>query len=41
MLKTQIWLNSKRPLLLIVAVVGAAVGARYGVCVKGHGFFDG
>ena len=41
MLKTRIWLNGKRGLLLIVAAVAAVVGARFGVCVKGHGFFDG
>jgi hypothetical protein len=41
MLKTQIWLNGKRGLLLIVAAVTAAVGARFGHCFHPGGFFDG
>ena len=41
MLKTRIWLNNKRGLLLIVAAVAAEVGALCGVPVHAHGFFDG
>jgi hypothetical protein len=41
MLKTRIWLNGRRRLLLIVAAVTAAVGARFGHCFHPDGFFDG
>ena len=41
MLKTQIWLNRRRGLLLVVVAVASAVGAQFGVCLHGHGYFDG
>jgi hypothetical protein len=41
MLKTRIWLNNKRGLLLIVAALAAEVGALFGAPVHAYGFFDG
>jgi hypothetical protein len=41
MLKTRIWLNGKRGLLLVVAAATAAVGAHFGHCFHAAGFFDG
>jgi len=39
--KKLAWLNAKRGLLLVAALVAAAVEARMGGHFGGFGFFDG
>ena len=41
MLKTRIWLNGRRGLLLTLAALVAAVGAHSGHLYHVDGFFDG